>query len=110
MERKIDLNEIFDDNLKRMLEEIAAETDKELYDFRKIEDEYFLERVRLLCLDNNYWEWEHEFQILEEEVPLAMSDYIFKYVIGYSSGRIKDRVIEKTANPLRFKARYRFTK
>jgi len=56
----------------------------------------------------NEWDWEHEFQILEEEVPLQMSDYIFKYVIGFGSMLIEKREITRTDHPLRFKARYIF--
>jgi hypothetical protein len=56
----------------------------------------------------NDWDWEHEFQILEEEASLQMTDYIFKYIIGYSSMLIEKREIERTDHPLRFKARYIF--
>ena len=54
------------------------------------------------------WDWEHEFQMLEEEVPLEMSTYIFKYVMGFGSMIIEKREILRTDNPLRFKVRYKY--
>lgn len=62
-------------------------------------------------LDLNFnmkWDWEHEITILEEERPLPMCDYIFKYIMGVGNGLIKNRQIEKTENPLKLIVRYEF--
>ena len=56
------------------------------------------------------WDWEHEFQILEEEVPLQMADYMFKYIIGFGGMLIDKREIQRTDHPFRWKARYNLKK